>query len=116
MTRINLADVLADQSGSATFEVVTSVTLEELLSQHDFTDVDIDIDDLLADRQEIAIIWKIDDVKQQRPDLDDDQCWEVLKQCQHDHDANIGMTWHVIDCVADMLYVHAPKGTEAGHE
>ena len=116
MTRINLADLLIDKFGRTTFEIATTIDLEQLLDQYFLTEIDVDVDDLLAESHAIAFIWNIEDVKQQRPDLDDDQCWEVLKQCQHDHDANIGMTWHTIDCVANMLFGQAPKGTEDGHE
>lgn len=48
--------------------------------------------------------WHMEDVKQQRPDLTDAQCQEVLEAIEHRHDASIGINWDVIDCVADDLY------------
>jgi len=36
----------------------------------------------------ISIVWGTDDVKEIRPDLTDEQAWEVLKEAEHFHDAN----------------------------
>lgn len=68
-----------------------------------------DINTILAERRQIADIWGIDDVKQVRPDLDDDQCWEVLQAAQDDHDASLGINWHVLEAHADHLF---PLGSE----
>lgn len=45
--------------------------------------VDVDIGELLADHQANGIIWDIEHVKDQRPDLSDDQAWEVLRECPY---------------------------------
>ena len=44
--------------------------------------IDVDIDELLAGHHAIAIVWDIEHVKDQRPDLTDSQAWEVLQECQ----------------------------------
>ena len=44
----------------------------------------VDLDDLLANQRAIAIVWDIQHVKDQRPDLADAQAWEVLQECQKD--------------------------------
>jgi len=44
--------------------------------------VDVDIGELLAEHQAIGIVWDIEHVKDQRPDLGDHQAWEVLQECQ----------------------------------
>ena len=44
--------------------------------------VDVDIDELLADHHAIGIIWDVHHVMDQRPDLNHEQAWEVLQQCQ----------------------------------
>jgi predicted P-loop ATPase len=69
----------------------------------------IDIDAILAERRQIAIIWSIEDVKEKRPDLDEDQCWEVLKRCEKVHNYNYGFTWHLIESVAEFLFGDAPE-------
>jgi hypothetical protein len=52
----------------------------------------------------IAITWHIDDVKELRPDLTDDQAREVLQQAKDRHDAGIGITWEVLEIHADDLF------------
>lgn len=64
----------------------------------------IDLDHLLAKRRQVAIVWCIEDVQQNRPDLTDDQAWEVLQECRSRHDCDIGFNWEYIDIVADELY------------
>src|SRR4051794_13600103 len=44
--------------------------------------IDVDIDELLAEHKAIGIVWDIQHVKEQRPDLTDEQAWEVLKECE----------------------------------
>ena len=44
--------------------------------------VDVDIGELLSENQAIGIVWDIQHVKDQRPDLTDKQAWEVLQECQ----------------------------------
>lgn len=48
--------------------------------------------------------WHISDIRQQRPDLTDDQCRKVLRNLKRKHDANLGINWEVIDIVAGILY------------
>ena len=64
----------------------------------------IDIHEVLEQRRQIAIIWSADDVKQVRPDLTDDQAWEVLKLCDKRHDCDVGFTWSFIELIADELF------------
>jgi hypothetical protein len=57
-----------------------------------------------TDADSITILWQVDDVQAQRPDLTTAQCQEVLKALDHYHDASIGINWDVIDCVADECF------------
>jgi len=52
----------------------------------------IDIHELLKQRNQIAIIWSIEDVQDMRPDLEDEQAHEVLQSCKDNHDASYGMS------------------------
>ena len=72
----------------------------------------IDIHALLAERKQIAAIWGIEDVQEIRCDLDEDQCWDVLKQCEKQHDCNYGITWDLIECVAQYLFGDAPENED----
>ncbi len=56
------------------------------------------------DADEIAIVWHIDDVKEVRPDLTDEQCRAVLRQADERHDATIGINWEVLEIHADDLF------------
>ena len=55
----------------------------------------------------IATLWHIDDVQEVRPDLTPEQCIEVLKECERQHDATIGINWDVLIFHADELF---PQG------
>jgi hypothetical protein len=74
---------------------------------------DIDIDALLANRKQIGIFWTTEDVQQMRPDLTDDQAWEVLQQVKSDHDATLGVNWDTLEWAANDLFGDAPDADEA---
>jgi hypothetical protein len=57
-----------------------------------------------ANKYSIFIEWCIDDVKDVRPDLDDEQAMEVLEFVKDRHDATIGITWRTLEYAADYLY------------
>lgn len=57
-----------------------------------------------ANNHSIFIEWCIDDVKTVRPDLDDDQAFEVLEMVKDDHDASLGITWYTLEYAANHLY------------
>jgi hypothetical protein len=78
----------------------------------DKTTQDVDIDDLLAENQAIAIVWDIQHVKDQRPDLGDEQAWEVLQECQRCHERLNDPLLETIRQVADNLY---PQQRQARH-
>jgi len=68
------------------------------------TDIDHQISVLLSRNHQIAAIWSIEDVKSVRPDLTDDQAWEVLEQVGDKQDAEWGISWTTIETVADDLF------------
>lgn len=70
--------------------------------------IDVDVHELLADHQAIGIIWDVSHVKDQRPDLTEEQAWEVLQAIEYDR-LNDPML-ETIRLVADNLY---PSGKEA---
>jgi hypothetical protein len=67
-------------------------------------DVNRHVEQLLAKHRSIAAIWCIDDVKSLRPDLTDDQAWEVLEQVSRNHDAEWGINWITLETTADDLF------------
>jgi hypothetical protein len=70
---------------------------------------EIDVHKLLAQSGQIAIVWCIEDVKEVRPDLTDDQAWEVLQLVERSHDANFGVSWETLDSAAHSLFGDAAK-------
>lgn len=77
------------------------------------SDLSLYVHDLLAKHRQIAAIWAVEDVKDIRPHLTDDQAWDVLQQVGHDHDAEWGISWTTLETVADMLFPEPAKDEEA---
>lgn len=76
----------------------------------------IDVDSVLAKRKQVAVIWCIKDIQEMRPDLSDDQAWDVLQQCRDAHDCNSGFTWSLIDLVAADLFPEPAVSNTQGEE
>jgi hypothetical protein len=75
----------------------------------------LDLHGLLAARGQIALGWSVEDVLEVRPDLTNEQAWEVLQQVERRHDASIGINWDTLEWVADDLFGDAPDtATEEG--
>ena len=52
----------------------------------------------------ISIEWSSEDVQSIRPDLNDEQAYEVLLMVEKYHDAEIGVNWNVLSAVADEYF------------
>jgi hypothetical protein len=77
---------------------------------------EIDIHALLAERRQIADVWSIEDVQAVRPDLSEDQCWEVLQFTDSTKDAELGITWLTLEMAAEHLFGDAPETNQAEKE
>lgn len=64
----------------------------------------VDLHALLAARRQIAAIWGVEDVRQVRPDLNDDQAYEVLRAADRAHDSTFGLNWQTIEDAAEALF------------
>lgn len=53
----------------------------------------------------ISIIWGTDDLQEVRPDLNEEQAYEVLIMAEKEHDANCGICWDTLRSWADYLYL-----------
>ena len=58
----------------------------------------------LAKHHSIAAIWSTDDVRGVRPQLTEEQAWEVLQQVGDIHDAEWGICWTTLETVADDMF------------
>jgi len=82
---------------------ILTLNLNELKVTADHTVV-IDLDEVLAQQNKIGSIWGIEDVQEIRPDLNDEQAWEVLRQVDKHFDSENGISWSVIEFWADDLF------------
>lgn len=102
-------DILESQFGDAT-HIPCTVDIADVLDHPDLDETyQVDLDDLLEESHAIAHVWCIDDVREERPDLDADQAWEVLRECRTHLDSNLGITWATIRDAANTLYGEANK-------
>ena len=58
-------------------------------------------------KDQIAYVWGIWDVQDQRPSLTDEQAREVLDRLMDTHDANYGINWEIIDVNIAALFGYA---------
>ncbi len=86
-------DYLCDSKGDNMFEL-WAYAHDVLLTHVESTPVERYIDDR----------WYTSDVQDVRPDLNDDQAWEVLQEIKSNHDATVGINWDVISDTADNLF------------
>ena len=52
----------------------------------------------------LADDWHIEDIQSVRADLDDDQAHQVLEAVADNFDANVGITWDVLEFWAHELF------------
>ena len=112
---IELDDPLEDAIDSAVSEVEEAIEnirkYSRPFSKHT---IDVDIEEMLADHQAIAIVWDTSHVKDQRPDLSEEQAWEVLQAIEYDR-LNDPML-ETIRQLAENLHPRKrqPRSTKAG--
>ena len=63
-----------------------------------------ELERLLAKSGWIASLRHADDAQELRPDLNFEQCREVLQSCLKQHNAEIGINWDVIRMHVDDLF------------
>jgi hypothetical protein len=88
------------------------VDIEHLFDAADIPDdeeFDIDFHELLAGNRLIAHIWGTEDVQDVRPDLDDDQAWQVLQTLERQLNSEYGISWQTIEDTAEELYGPRPE-------
>jgi hypothetical protein len=98
--------MLRDADLTASARIAIDDLLEEVSPDEEFQ---LDLHELLQRNRLIALIWSIEDVQEVRPDLTDGQAWEVLEQAGRKQDAELGITWTTLECVAEDLFGEAPE-------
>jgi antitoxin ParD1/3/4 len=66
------------------------------------------VNDVLARRGKIALIWSFQDVLEVRPHLTATQAWEVVRHVGHQHDPALGVTWETLEQAAHDLFGPTP--------
>ena len=116
--KINIREFIEDNAstfnGNGNLRVSAEIDLDDIFdSIPEEEEIDVDVHELLAENRQIAQIWGIDDVQQQRPDLDDDQAWAVLQAVEKRLDSSDGITWDTLEIIAAELYPQ-PEGPWQG--
>lgn len=107
--RNGLGDILTDYSDATEILAIDDPvdgTLHKRLDVHQFLDTN----------REIAVIWEVDDVLVLRPELTDDQAWQVLQHAKRHHDAGIGLNWDTLESAAKDLFGSDPEAASADHD
>ena len=116
---VNIRDWLAENclTHDGTVEVTANVALDAVLENFvDEDEIDVDIHELLAQHRQIAHIWSVEDVQSVRPDLTEDQAWEVLQFVDDHKDAELGITWLTLTMAAEHLFGDAPESGKTEEE
>lgn len=110
MTKIllTLEELLDRAFDTPTLHVPASIDIKEVLEFIDPPPIELDLHELLA-KNEIAIVWSVDDVRHVRGDLSHDQAWEVLQHVRNRHDATVGVNWETLTDAAEALFGPANK-------
>jgi hypothetical protein len=107
---INLRGMVAEKIGG-TVSVPSTIDIEEVFDFIDFDDEqEVDIHDLLAEQKAVGLVFTIADVKKLRPDLTDEQAWEVLQMFEVAAEDCPDPLHETISQIADM---HYPKRRKA---
>lgn len=113
---LDLQRLLRKKLGNSITAVPCAIDLETLLIDKGLSDVEFDLHDHLELHHEVAAVWGIEDVRCVRPDLTEDQAWDVLKECQRVYDCNHRFNWLFIDSVAESLFPETSSPDTSGSE
>ena len=110
--KVNLRDYLAQQCGheirmDVPVDVPLRLDIDDLLDDNGIPDedqFDFDLDEALEELRQVAVVWTTDHVREIRPDLSEDQSWEVLKTCRARWGSCQGIDWETLAGTARDLY------------
>ena len=104
LVKLNIRQILTESLGDCD-RIPATVHLDTLLEAVALDEgCDLNFSDILKQNRMIAQISSIADVHEVRPDLTNDQAWEVLKACDRRLDSEQGISWGTIKNVADELF------------
>jgi hypothetical protein len=74
-----------------------------------------DVNAWLAEHKRIAFYFSTNDVLEIRPDLSEEQAWDVLYKCELDDDEGCPIFYHV-EAIAERMYGEAPSDEHRGED
>lgn len=72
--------------------------------------------EMLAKQHQIAFVFGVDDVQAIRPDLDHEQSWAVLQDCEATLTTEFGLSYAMIEIVAGILFPLSSKSRPSHSE
>ena len=109
--KVNIREHLTKRCGSE-IDIPVTIRIDQVLRVAGIPEeyaFDIDIHEVLAQERKIAHMWGIEDVQDLRPDLDEEQAWQVLQRIWRDLDSRDGISWDTIGNTATELYGPKPE-------
>jgi hypothetical protein len=111
--KVNIRDGLEESADYPdALLVYASVDIDDLFDTNSIPEeheIDVDLDQFFEEHRQVAVIWTIDHVREIRPDLSDDQCWEVLRLCRARWGSCQAIDWEAIEKTALELYGSEPR-------
>lgn len=101
--KINIRDLLVNELGESV-HIPAILEIDELFEFSGSFSQELELDKLLEENRMIAHVWTVADVRELRPDLNEDQAWRVLQACNDHLDSEHGITHDTIDQAASDLF------------
>jgi hypothetical protein len=116
LLKFDLQQALIRELGRKVVQVPAVLDLETWLDSAEITQHEFDLDELLSEHHLIGIVWNTQLVLAERPDLTEEQAWEVLSTCQCYFEEPSEQQLEVVRKVAQNLYPPAREAKEALQE
>jgi hypothetical protein len=100
----NLRDLLADLMHWSKRKGQSFDDALEMARSHFHHEDRPDVHAILARNHMIGQLWTTNDVQELRPDLTDEQAWQVLQAVDRRQETSIGITFDTLDDVAEELF------------
>lgn len=103
---INLPHLIEQQLGRTPIELPVTIDVGMFLEYSELDESELDLHELLRENRMIGHFYTVDDVRQLRPHLTDDQAWQVLEAIDKSVKLapEYGMSWDGIRDTADSLF------------
>jgi hypothetical protein len=101
--KLDLCDMLTDVLGNYVL-VPTTIDVSDMFEFNDASDYEIDVDSLLREHRMIGHLWGTGDVQSLRPELSDEQAWQVLQHLDEQFDSSLGISWDDLEHVSNELF------------